>query len=74
MDENNKPTYEELAQKVSGASDSLYALSRKLDGFWKRNTIPGEKPLRVLFIATQVLQNMSYTLETIADEMLGQCE
>ena len=70
--EKEEITFEELAQKVSGASDSLYALSRKLDAYWKRNAVPGEKPMHVLYIAAEALRNMSYTIETIADELLAQ--
>lgn len=69
-----KFTYEELAQKVSGASDILYLLANRLDKHFKRNSVPGEKPMHVLYIAAQTLKNMSYTIETIADEMLAQVE
>lgn len=66
-------TYEELAQKVSEASNTLYLLSKQLEAYHKAHSIPGEKPMRVLYIASQVTQNSSFTLETVADEMLARC-
>lgn len=71
MNANEKPTYEDLAERVSEASDNLYTLAKQLENYWKEHAIPGEKPMRVLYIAKETLQNMCYTLETIADEMLG---
>jgi hypothetical protein len=68
---NDLPTYEELAQRVSELSDALYDVSFDLARHYEVNMVPGEKPMNICFIAKETLRNMSYTLETIADVMLG---
>lgn len=64
-------SYDELASRVSDVSDTIYILARELEDYWKTNSVPGTKPLRVCNIAWNTLKNMAYTLETIADDMLG---
>ena len=68
---NDKPTYEELAQRVSELSDALWSLSYDLDHHYKENMIPGERPMNICLIAKETTRQMCYTLETIADVMLG---
>lgn len=62
-------TYEQLANKVSGASSSLYVLAGRLDKYCKK-TSGEENALFTIRVAVEVLRNMSYTLDTIADTML----
>ena len=64
-------TYEEMALQVSELSDALYTLSQELDAHFKANMKPGEKPMNICYLAKETLRNMSYSLETLADVMLG---
>ena len=64
-------TYHEMAQEVSALSDSLYMLAADLEKYYHDNMEPAERPMRICNIAKETLRNMSYTLETLADEMLG---
>ena len=64
-------TYEEMAQQVCDLSNSLFSLSKELEGHYKKNMKPGERPMHICYIAQETLKNMSFTLETLGDTMLG---
>lgn len=64
-------TYEEMAQQVSEISDAMYTLSKELEKHYKENMKPGERPMNICYIAKETLRNMCYSLETLADVMLG---
>lgn len=64
-------SYEEMAQQVNDLSCDLYTLSKELETYYKENFKPGEKPMNICYIAKETLRNMSFTLETISDVMLG---
>ena len=67
-------TYQELINKFNGLSQKVYALSRTMDQFHKRNAVPGEFPLPVLAIAKEFLSNTSFTIDAISDQMEGEKE
>lgn len=64
-------TYEEMAEKVGDISNELWALASELERHYKENMKPGEKPMHICYLAKETLRNMSYTLETLSDTMLG---
>ena len=64
-------TYEEMAQQISDISDAMYLLSKDLEAHYKENMKPGEKPMNICYLAKEALRNMAYSLESLADVMLG---
>lgn len=66
-------TYQELARKVSGASDSLYALVRSIDDFYKKNA-DDDNPYTLLFLATETLRNMSFTIDSFGDKLMEEAD
>ena len=64
-------TYEEMAQQVGEISNAMYILSKELETYYKENMKPGERPMNICYIVQETLRNMSYTLETMSDTMLG---
>lgn len=65
-------TYQDLVNKLSGLSTRIYSLARDIERFHKRNAVPYDNPLPVLAVAKEFLQNTSYTIDTIADQMAGE--
>ena len=63
--------YEEMAAQVREISNAMYLLSKDLERYYKENVKPGERPMNVCYIAQETLKNMSFTLETLSDTMLG---
>lgn len=64
-------TYEEMAQRVSELSDALYTLSHELEVHYNENMVPGEKPMNICYLAKEAIRNISFSLESLADVMLG---
>lgn len=62
-------TYEQLVNKVKGAAESLFVLSRRLDRFHKRNANPEENPMLALGLAAESIRNFSDTLDTFVEVM-----
>lgn len=64
-------TYEEMAMKVNEISCDMYTLSKELEAHYEANMRPGERDMPICFLAKETLRNMSFTLETLSDTMLG---
>lgn len=62
-------TYEQLINKVDGASSSLFALSKRLDRYHKRNSDEDGNPMNALRVAAEVIRNFTYTMDTLAEVM-----
>lgn len=60
-----------MALQVSEISNALYTLSKELEEHYKMNMKPGERPMNICYLAKETLRNMCYSLETLADVMLG---
>lgn len=53
-------TYEELAEKIRIASDELFKLGKQAEKFANS---------RIMYIASETLKGMSYSLESIFDSL-----
>lgn len=53
-------TYEELAEKIRIASDELFELGKQAEKFANS---------RIMYIASETLKGMSYSLESIVDSL-----
>lgn len=64
-------TYEEMALKVDEISCDLYSLFKELEAYCGENMKPDEPQTDICFLVKETLRNMSFTLDTMADVMLG---
>lgn len=62
-------TYEQLINKVEGASSSLYVLAGRLERYHKRNANPEENPMNALYLAAEAIRNFTFTLDALAEVM-----
>ena len=62
-------TYQQLVNKIEGASSSLFVLAGRLERHHKRNANPEENPMNALHIAAEAIRNFTYTLDTLAEVM-----
>lgn len=56
-------TYDELASKIEDASNELYLLGKEAEKF---------ENCRIMYIAAETLKGMSYSLESIAEGLVGE--
>lgn len=62
-------TYQQLVNKIEGASSSLYVLAGRLDRYHKRNADPEGNPMNALHLAAEAIRNFTYTMDTLAEVM-----
>jgi hypothetical protein len=63
MDTETKQALTQIVTKINAFSDDMYVLSKRI-----HDTISYDGH-KLGYLAEQILQNMSYTLETLADEL-----